>query len=102
MSTSSDKAKRATVQIGTLSVDSFQLSDGSYRISPTQMAESVGKPEINARRFLDSRGIKALWSEAYTPDSIEVNSPEQGHSQIQIQHLRNAGLEPWQLPPSER
>ena len=98
--TTGDKAKRAPVAIAPLSVDGFQMPDGSYRMSQTQSAAIVGKPEINARRFLDSRGIKASWGEAYTPDSIEVNSPEQGHGQIQ--HLRNAGLEPWHLPPSER
>ncbi len=79
--TSGDKAKRTTVAISPLSVDGFQMPDGSYRMSQTQAAESVGKPEINARRFLGSRGIKALRDEGYTPDSIEVDSPEQGRGQ---------------------
>jgi hypothetical protein len=34
MTISSDKAKRATVAIGPLSVDGFQMPDGSYRMSP--------------------------------------------------------------------
>jgi hypothetical protein len=98
--TTSDKTKRATVAIGSLSVDGFQMPDGSYRMSQTQAAENVGKLEINARRFLDSRGIKASWGRAYTPDSIEGDLPEQGRNQIQ--QLRDAGLEPWQLPQTER
>jgi len=98
--TTGAKAKRITVAIGPSSVDSFQMPDGSYRVSQTQAAESVDQLEINARRFLASRGIKAFPHEAYTPDSIEVNLPEQGRGQIQ--QLRDAGLEPWQLPPSER
>lgn len=78
MSTTRDKAKRATMAIDLLSVDGLQLPDSSYRMSQTQSAEIVGKPEINARRFLDSKGIKALLGEAYTPDSIEVDSPNNG------------------------
>jgi hypothetical protein len=87
VSTTGDKAKRAKVEIGPLSVDGFQMPDGSYRMSQTQAAESVGKPEINARRFLDSRGIKALRGEGYTPDSIEVDSPEQGRGQTRFNAL---------------
>lgn len=78
MSTTGDKAKRATGAIGLLLVDGFQMPDGSYQMIQTQVAESVGKPEINARRFLDSMGIKASWGKAYTPDSIEVDSPNKG------------------------
>ena len=66
------RAVRALVQIGSLTVDGFMLPDGSYRMSQTQAAECVGKPEINARRFLDSKAIKALLGQGYTPDSIEI------------------------------
>jgi hypothetical protein len=68
------KAQRAAVQIGDLEVEGFMLPDGSYRMSQTQVAESVGKPEINARRFLDSKAIKALLGQGYTPDTIEIES----------------------------
>ena len=85
--TTSDKAKRATVAIGSLSIAGFQMPDGSYRMSQTQAAECIGKPEINARRFLDSRGIKALRGEGYTPDTIEVDSPEQGRGQTRFNAL---------------
>jgi hypothetical protein len=85
--TTGDKAKRTTVAIGSLSVDGFQMPDGSYRMSQTQAAECIGKPEINARRFLDSRGIKALRGEGYTPDTIEVDSPEQGRGQTRFNAL---------------
>ena len=37
----SAKATRATVQIGSLSVDGFMLPDGSYRMSLSQIAECV-------------------------------------------------------------
>ncbi|MBW4440178.1 MAG: hypothetical protein KME10_02860 [Plectolyngbya sp. WJT66-NPBG17] len=41
-------------------------------MSQTQAAQIIGKPEINARRFLESKGIKALLGQGYTPDSIEI------------------------------
>ena len=85
--TTGDKAKRTLVAIGSLSVDGFQMPDGSYRMSQTQAAECIGKPEINARRFLDFRGIKALRGEGYTPDTIEVDSPEQGRGQTRFNAL---------------
>ncbi|MEG4213693.1 hypothetical protein [Microcoleus sp. S13_B4] len=72
--TESVRAVRASVQIGSLAVDGFMLPDGSYRMSQTQAAECVGKPEINARRFLDSKAIKALLGKGYTPDTIEIES----------------------------
>lgn len=65
--TNSDKAKRALVRIGTLELEGFQLPDGSYRISQTQVAQSVGKDESNARKFLTSKSIKALLGKGYTP-----------------------------------
>jgi len=82
-----DKAKRATVEIGQQPVDGFQMPDGSYRMSQTQAAECVGKPQRNAGRFLESKGIKALRGEGYTPDSIEVDAPEQGRGQARFNAL---------------
>lgn len=67
-----ERATRATVTIGSLTVDGFMLPDGSYRMSQTQAAQVIGKPEINARRFLTSKGIETLLGKGYTPDSIEI------------------------------
>lgn len=61
------KATRATIPIGSIEVDGFQLPDGTYRMSQTQAAECVGRPEINARRFLSSKAIKASLGDDYTP-----------------------------------
>jgi len=68
--------KRATVQIGSLSVDGFQRPNGNYQMSPTQAMENVGKSPRNAGRFLESKGIKALRGKGYTPNAIEVESSE--------------------------
>ena len=81
------KASRATIRLGSLAVDGFMLPDGTYRMSQTQAAECVGKPEINARRFLDSKAIKALLGQGYTPDSIEIESDP---SQLRGQSRFNA------------
>ena len=54
-----------------------EWGNGSYRMSQTQAADCVGKPEINARRFLSSRAIKTLLGEGYTPDSLEIEKDEQ-------------------------
>lgn len=85
--TESIKATRASVQIGALEVDGFMLPDGSYRMSQTQAADCVGKAEINARRFLSSKTIKALLGEGYTPDSIEIESGEQLRGQSRFNAL---------------
>ncbi len=81
------KAIRATVSIGELVVDAFMLPDGSYRMSQTQLAEAVGKDEINARRFLTSKSINAIRGESYTPDSIEVSSPNETRGQTRFNAL---------------
>jgi hypothetical protein len=80
-------AQRSTVQIGAIAVEGFMLADGSYRMSQTQAAECVGKPQRNAGRFLESKGIKALRGEGYTPDTIEVESSDQGRGQPRFNAL---------------
>lgn len=86
--TDSTKATRATVQIGSLTVDGFMLPDGAYRMSQTQAADCVGKPEINARRFLDSKAIKALLGAGYTPDTVEIEpDPDQLRGQSRFNAL---------------
>jgi hypothetical protein len=91
--TTHDKAQRATVQIGSLSVYGFQMPDGSYRMSQTQAAEAVGLSERNAREFLQSKGFKALMGEGYTPaiSDIEVE-PDPGQLRGQTR-IRGLGLE---------
>lgn len=75
------------VKIGSLEVDGFMMPDGSYRMSQTQAAECVGKPEINARRFLSSKAIKALLGDSYTPDRLEIDSEEQSRGQSRFNAL---------------
>lgn len=90
---SSDKAQRALISLGPLEVEGFQMPDGSYRMSQSQAAAVIGLSERNAREFLQSKGIKALLGERYTPakNEIEVESkPGQIRGQTRIRAL---GLE---------
>ena len=80
MSITGDKAKRTTVAIGPLSVDGFQMPDGSYRMSITGIAEAIGTSQQNATNFLRSNALKALQAGGYTPqtsEQIEVESSEE-------------------------
>ena len=70
--TTHDKAQRATVQIGPLSVDGFQMPDGSYRMSQAGAAECIGTTPQNASNFLRSKAFKALQSGESTDQTFEV------------------------------
>ncbi|HIK39969.1 hypothetical protein [Thermoleptolyngbya sp. M55_K2018_002] len=73
------KATRATVELGSISIEGFMLLDGSYRMSQTQAAECVGLSERNARDFLRSKGLKALLGEGDTPAIFELE-PDAGQA----------------------
>ena len=82
------KATRATVAIGSLPVDGYMLPDGSYRMSQTQAAETVGKEEFNARDFLASKTFKRLSGEGYTDGKItEIESESQTRGQSRFRAL---------------
>ena len=88
--TTNDKAQRATVQIGMLSVDGFQMPDGSYRMSIAGAAEAVGLIRRNAFEFLRSKAAKQLLGEGFTGSISEVeveSSPGQSRGQTRIQAI---------------
>ncbi|MGG6242566.1 hypothetical protein ACQ4N7_28475 [Nodosilinea sp. AN01ver1] len=90
MSTTGDKAKRATVAIGPLSVDGFQMPDGSYRMSISGTAESVGLTARNAFDFLRSKAAERLLGGGYTGSVSEVeveSAPDQARGQTRIQAI---------------
>jgi hypothetical protein len=87
---SNDKAQRATVQIGPLSVDGFQMPDGSYRMSQAGAAKAISESPVYALRFLTSKDSKALLGEAYTdytPEPIEVEATQGDRGQTRINAL---------------
>jgi hypothetical protein len=85
------KATRAVVQIGSFTVDGFMLPDGSYRMSQSQAANCIGRPEINARRFLESR------LEGNFCKLVEVNKSHVGRGATRIQAVSlDQAVEYWQ------
>ncbi len=87
MSTTGDKAKRATVAIGPFSVEGFQMPDGSYRMSITGVAVAIGTSQQNATNFLRSNALKALQASGYTPqtsEQIEIDPEGQVRGQTRI------------------
>lgn len=83
--TESIKAVRATVAIGSLAIDGFQLPDGSYRMSQTQAAECIDDDAVYARNFLISKPFKSLRGEGYTPETFEVEPNKSVRGQTRIQ-----------------
>jgi len=88
-------AKRATVAIGPLSVDGFQMPDGSYRRSITGAADLLGLTARNAFDFLPSKAADRFLCKVYAGSAFG------GVARLK-QQLRDAGLEPWQPPQTER
>ncbi len=86
----SDKAKQATISLGELEVDGFQMPDGSYRMSQAQATQAIEEPPVYALRFLGAKGAKALLGEGYTdykPESVEVEATNQSRGQTRINAL---------------
>lgn len=70
------------------------LPDGSYRMSQTQAAECVGLSERNAREFLQSKALKSLLGEGYTPANSEIEPDAEqlrGGSRIRALSLEVVG-----------
>jgi hypothetical protein len=83
--TDGQKATRQIIKIGNLEVEGFMLPDGSYRMSQTQAAESIGEEEVYARNFLTAKGVKQLLGLSYTPETFEIEATEQARGQTRIQ-----------------
>lgn len=58
------KATRATVTLGSLTIDGFMLPNGEYRMSQTQASECVGKAGQGISNFLKSKAFNRLLGEA--------------------------------------
>ncbi len=106
--TTGDKAKRTMVAIGNEPIAGFQMPEGSYRMSITSAAEVVGTAQQNGSNFLRLNAFKALQVGSYTPQTSDPGKAYAEHNVLHKQvaqleqQLHDAGLEPWQLPPTER
>jgi hypothetical protein len=54
------KAKKATFKLGSLVLDGYQLPDGSYRMSATQVAKALNKHAKSVWDFLKGKSPQAL------------------------------------------
>ena len=64
--TESVRTVRASIQIGSLTVDGSMLPDGSFDTNPTKVAEAAGLSRRNVSDFLCSNALKSLLGESYT------------------------------------
>ena len=87
---STAKAKRESVAIGSLSVEGFQMPDGSYRMSLSSAATAVGLQARNAFDFLRSKAAERLLGNGSTLSVAEVeveSPPEQTTGQTRIRAI---------------
>ena len=54
------KAKKATFKLGSLVLDGYQLADGSYRMSQTQVCSVLNKHAKSIWQFLEGKSPQAL------------------------------------------
>lgn len=66
------KARRATIELGDRILQVFQLADGEYGLSQTQVGKLPGKDENYVRKFLGSKSLEALPYKDYTPVKLPV------------------------------
>jgi hypothetical protein len=86
------KAKRATIALGDIPLDVFQLPGGAYVMSQTQVAEAVDLDEIYIRRFLSSKWLKALPGKDHSSDDFEQVEYEGRGKPIRAIPLETAAL----------
>ena len=88
--TTGDKAKRATVAIGLLNAEGYQMPNSEYRMSLSSAADAVGLAPRNAFDFLRSKAAKRLLGEGFTDSITEIeveSNPEQARGQTRIQAI---------------
>lgn len=84
-----DRAQRATITIGGIQLEGFQMPDGSYRMSQSSAAAAIELGRQNVSDFLRSKAIKRLLGKGYTGQisNVEVESSDQTRGQTRINAL---------------
>jgi hypothetical protein len=75
------KATRATISIGDITLNVYQLPDGSYRLSGRNVTDAVGEEPNGLARVFGVRSIKdlpILKSQSGTPGKEKAMKPAQG------------------------
>ena len=66
------KAKKATFKLGSLVLDGYQLPDGSYRLSQTQVCSVLNKTHKSVGEFLEGNSLQALPHKSSSLQKIQV------------------------------
>ncbi len=66
------KVSRKDISLGQITLDVFQLPNGSYILSQDQTATTIGNNESNVRSFLGSNSPEALPYKGFTPAKYPV------------------------------
>lgn len=66
------KAARATIFLGDIPLEVFQLPNGEYRLSQTGVGEAVKRSDKALRRFLQSNSAHAIPHKDYRPDRVGI------------------------------
>jgi hypothetical protein len=83
MTNESSKAKRATVEIGTISVEVFQLPTGEYVMSQSQAGEAIGLNHVSTVRFLSKKRSESSDSKAFQSYKVPVQKDWEGQGNRQ-------------------
>lgn len=78
------KAKRRTIYLGDKPLEVFQLASGEYRLSQTQVAEAIEKPESSFREFLESKSLEALPYKDFQSGKMPVEDSNRPISPVPI------------------
>lgn len=66
-STQTYKARRCSITIGSIPLTIFQLPDGSYRLSQSEVSGVIAKPARSMFSFLRSKQLKSILDSGFEP-----------------------------------
>ncbi|MEH1837203.1 MAG: hypothetical protein V7L20_00185 [Nostoc sp.] len=69
-----DKARRTSIQIAGIEVEAFQMPNGDYVMSQTQVARAIGLSETGFRRFLKENQPEPLIDKGLGFDKLSVST----------------------------
>lgn len=69
------KAKEATLVLGNAVIKVFQLPNGEYRLSQSEVTKTIGKPNRSIIEFLNGKSVEALSHRSFElSESLSVDS----------------------------
>jgi hypothetical protein len=87
------KAVRAKISIAGIEIEVFQLPDGEYVMSQSQVAEAVDLDAIYIRRFLDKERTKYLPGKAFELDTLDVEGSNKPINAVPTESVSSFWLE---------